>query len=226
MRFKIVLLLSVLLIYSPEFAAGADIHGIVYDIGLNRVREAQLTINTTPMQRQITNNSTYTFTLPIGIYSITAEHSEGGILKASTQDKITIKETGSYVYDLVLFPVVSEDISEEIEVSTTFLGESKRRWTDFVVIILFLCVLGIAVYLFQKRKTSMLVEIKDHSLAELIGFIQKAGGRTTQKEIRKALPQSEAKISLMIAELEEKQLIKKIKRGRGNIIVLVHGRKK
>lgn len=57
-------------------------------------------------------------------------------------------------------------------------------------------------------------------LDALMSFIRKEDGRTTQKDIRKQFPLSEAKISLMIAELEDKGLIKKIKQGRGNIIVL------
>jgi len=57
-------------------------------------------------------------------------------------------------------------------------------------------------------------------LKDLMDFIRKEEGRTTQKDIRRQFPLSEAKISLMIAELEDKGLIKKIKKGRGNIIVL------
>ena len=49
-------------------------------------------------------------------------------------------------------------------------------------------------------------------------FLDGQGGRTTQKEICKELPYSEAKISLMITELEQKQMVKRIKKGRGNII--------
>jgi uncharacterized membrane protein len=44
--------------------------------------------------------------------------------------------------------------------------------------------------------------------------------RITQKEIRKEVPLSEAKISLIIAGLEAKGTIKKVKKGRGNIIFL------
>ena len=57
-------------------------------------------------------------------------------------------------------------------------------------------------------------------LQKIIELLKSQQGRTTQKEIRKQLPQSEAKISLMIAELEKKGLVKKIKKGRGNIIIL------
>ena len=55
---------------------------------------------------------------------------------------------------------------------------------------------------------------------EVLKFIKKEGKRTTQKDIRKQFPLSESKISLVISELEEKELIKRIKKGRGNIIIL------
>ena len=61
---------------------------------------------------------------------------------------------------------------------------------------------------------------EDDGLKNLIDIIKKENGRTTQKELRKQIPLSEAKISLMIAELEHKGVIEKIKKGRGNIIIL------
>ena len=54
----------------------------------------------------------------------------------------------------------------------------------------------------------------------IIKILIQEGGRTTQKGIRKQIPLSEAKISLMIAELEHKGIVDKIKKGRGNIIIL------
>lgn len=58
------------------------------------------------------------------------------------------------------------------------------------------------------------------NLSDIIEIIKQEGGRTTQKEIRKKIPLSEAKISLMISELEHKDIIQKIKKGRGNILIL------
>ena len=70
----------------------------------------------------------------------------------------------------------------------------------------------------KKKKTEEKYE--DVDLEKIIKIIKQEGGRTTQKEIRKEIPLSEAKISLMIAELEHKGIIEKIKKGRGNIIIL------
>ena len=57
-------------------------------------------------------------------------------------------------------------------------------------------------------------------LQQVLDIIKDQGGRTTQKEIRKKMPQSEGKVSLIVAELEHKGLVEKIKKGRGNIIIL------
>ena len=61
----------------------------------------------------------------------------------------------------------------------------------------------------------------DEDLQQVIDVVKKHGNRTTQKELRKEIPLSEAKVSLMVSELEDKGILKKIKKGRGNIIVLV-----
>ncbi|ADE36096.1 Uncharacterized membrane-associated protein/domain protein [Methanohalophilus mahii DSM 5219] len=57
-------------------------------------------------------------------------------------------------------------------------------------------------------------------LKEILAIIQKAGGRITQKDLRQKLNCSEAKTSLMIADLQRRGLIDKFKKGRGNILVL------
>ena len=61
---------------------------------------------------------------------------------------------------------------------------------------------------------------EDEDLSKVLEVIKKNDGRITQKEIRKQLSLSEAKISLVISQLESEKKIKKIKKGRGNIIIL------
>jgi uncharacterized membrane protein len=43
----------------------------------------------------------------------------------------------------------------------------------------------------------------------------------TQKELREKLGLSEAKVSLMITDLEERGILKRIKWGRGNVVRLM-----
>lgn len=60
-------------------------------------------------------------------------------------------------------------------------------------------------------------------LKEIMSLIRANGNRITQRELRKKSPYSESKVSLMLSDLEERGLIEKFKRGRGNIIRIPDG---
>ncbi len=216
---RLLLACTAMLFLFFELASAAELHGTVYDMGLNKIKGVQIILNTVPVQRQITQDGNYAFILPAGTYTLTADYYQYSILKSSVKEKILIKEEGSYVYDLVLFPVVSEDIDieEDLNLSGKFLVEEERNIGDLLVIVLFLIILGSLIYLFQKRKP-VFEEIGDAEMLKLFNFIKKEK-RTTQKDIRSQFFQSEAKISLMLSELESKGFIKKFKKGRGNIIL-------
>ncbi len=57
-------------------------------------------------------------------------------------------------------------------------------------------------------------------LQEMLSIIRDQGGRITQKDLRLRLNCSEAKASLMITDLEDRGLVRKMKKGRGNVIIL------
>lgn len=80
----------------------------------------------------------------------------------------------------------------------------------------------------SKLSTTNSVDVEDlqedreinlpEDLKELLNLIRTNGNRITQRELRKKSPYSESKVSLMLSDLEERGLIEKFKRGRGNII--------
>jgi len=57
-------------------------------------------------------------------------------------------------------------------------------------------------------------------LREVVSIIVKNDGRITQKDLRTKVKHSEAKVSLMISDLESRGIVRKFKKGRGNIIIL------
>jgi uncharacterized membrane protein len=57
-------------------------------------------------------------------------------------------------------------------------------------------------------------------LREIVDVIRGHRGRITQKDLRSRLQYSEVKVSLLLSELEKRGLIKKLKRGRENIVIL------
>lgn len=57
-------------------------------------------------------------------------------------------------------------------------------------------------------------------LKKILDVLRQEGGRATQKELRRNIPCSEAKMSMMLADLESQGKIRRIRQGRANIIIL------
>ncbi|WP_445475603.1 helix-turn-helix transcriptional regulator [Methanococcoides methylutens] len=57
-------------------------------------------------------------------------------------------------------------------------------------------------------------------LQEVPDIIGSNGGRINQKDLRSKLSYSEAKVSLIVSDLENRGLVEKFKKGRGNIIII------
>ena len=232
-RFVVFFLFLAVTLLSASFVNAATIHGTIYDLSLKKVNNARIEINTSPKQFLVAQNGTYSFNVPNGFYTIKAQIAQKNTIIASVEENITIKQDGSYVLDLILFPDVEEGI-EDIGIDVNGdIAEIKNNRISVGAIILFLIgiiLIGLSYLKEYKKqnkdisqeeiKTERKEEYEYEDLNQIIKIIKQEGGRATQKDIRKQIPLSEAKISLMIAELEHKGVIEKIKKGRGNIIIL------
>ncbi|MBW2976095.1 hypothetical protein KY347_01465 [Candidatus Woesearchaeota archaeon] len=224
---RFILLFVLMAAFSGNVLA-ATVYGNIYDLSLNKASGARVEVNTTPGQYFISKDGSYSFDIPNGFYTIKAEQRNDGV-SASESRNITISREGNYVIDLILFPSFDEEdeLSQDIGIA---IPEAEEISFASLFVLIFLFFLGIAVYVIFKgkkeknNKSSKIVSEDEEGgekyLGKIIELLREEGGRTTQKEIRKHLPFSEAKISLMLSELEHKGLIKKIKKGRGNILVL------
>lgn len=229
-KFTLAFLFIMLLLTGLSNAA--TIHGTVYDLSLRKIDNAKVEINTSPKQIKVAENGTYSFNVPNGIYKIKAQLMQKNNVLASVEENITIAQDGSYVLDLILFPNIEEGVEDPgIEVNGSVIDESDGNDRIFLLgfIVLFFSGLAAgAVYFLKTRKREDEAdahqtdknETESEDTGQVIKVIKQEGGRATQKEIRKQIPLSEAKISLMIAELEHKGVVEKIKKGRGNIIIL------
>ena len=203
-----------------SLVSAAIIHGTVYDISLNKMENVRVEVNTEPKQQYIAKNGTYFFEVHVGDYIIQAEHYVSNLLESSAVENISVKSDGTFVLDLILLPILDSELLKETEGISVegdeYLKEQPNYWIIvFAVIVLILILLF--VYIIKKPKIPK-KESGDY-LDKILELIKKEG-RITQKEIRKQIPLSEAKISLIISELEAKGIVRKIKRGRGNIIIL------
>ena len=224
------LIYAILLLLLVNLVSAATIHGTVYDLSLKKQNNVKVEINTNPKQVIVAQNGTYSFNVPNGAYVIKAQLIRKNTIIASVQENITIKQVGDYVIDLILFPDIEEGIEDiDLDVDEDIVEAKKNNISVGSIILLIFGIVLIGLSYFKKYKKqkkeiseeeTKKEDYKDDHLKQIIEIIKKEGGRATQKDIRKQIPLSEAKISLMIAELEHKGVIEKIKKGRGNIIIL------
>lgn len=221
-------LLFVLLLFTGT-ATAAVLHGTVYDIELNELNNVIVEVDSTPHQRFVSKDGVYTFNLLPGNYTITANYTDG-LDSFTVDEKVQISDDGDYVFDMFIFPSLDNeaqdmlDSSDIVEIDDDVLNgtEELAGWIAVIGVLAFLLA---AAYLIFKPKKSTGVDktnedLPDKDLNNMIELIRKEGGRITQKQLRKQIPMSEAKISLMVSDLEHKGTIKKVKKGRGNLIIL------
>jgi uncharacterized membrane protein len=235
-----IILLIISLISGAQAAA---LHGTIYewsdfDKPLNN---AIIEVNSTPAQYMVATTGTYSFNLSPGGYLIKAKYYRNNILEYTTEEDIRIDHEGDFVHDLLLFPPTDTEYEYLGDINLTEDINTKSETNYYPYIALFVIMLlfvSIILYRFKRNKSStsditvnelsstpasVIAENKSEELPsdlrELYNLIQKMGGRATQKELREKMAYSEAKVSLMLDDLESKSLIKKFKKGRSNIII-------
>jgi len=220
--------------------SAATLKGTIYNEELVIENNVLVEINTVPIQKYLAAEGSYSFELPQGKYTLTARK---GFEIVS--EEIEIIAEGEYVFDLFLLPdFVDEDElwqdTEEQLFTEDELATKNRTWAYIVAGLIFLLALW-RIYRARKKYGSLWKFRKHHQmeakktieqhqeelaqepgyLDEVIEVIKKHDGRISQLELRREmLHLSEAKISLIVTELEHKGKIEKVKKGRGNVIIL------
>ncbi len=210
----------ILLLLIPTSYA-ARVHGTIYAWSdfEKPLRNVIVEVNSTPAQSIVATDGTYSFELPPGSYRITARYYQNNVLVYYDEEDIRIDREGNFTIDLLLFPPTGSEYEFLGDINLTDV-ELKNNDNKYVYTI-FLIIPAIIIYWLLKKKTGNVETSTElpEDLSNLLEVILKSGGRVTQKELRKKLSCSEAKISLMISDLEDRGLIKKIKKGRSNIII-------
>lgn len=246
---RIVLALFLIaLVLTISFAAVVE--GTVYDADtLDVVEKAIVTVDTAPEQVKVTLDGAYSFEIPNGNYTISAKKYDGKKVLLEAAENITMQGNGTYVLDLLLLP--SEDFFSTDEGNQSigevdYQPDAAPQPIDAPQTAAAIAILLVLAYfLTRKRKDSVPMQQKHteekgsakrqkktpaHPSSVLlltpeqkqaVSILKKSGGFASQKELRKAMPYSEAKVSLIVTELEEMGAVKKFKRGRGNIIKLL-----
>lgn len=236
------LLIIVVIIALISGAQAATVHGTIYAWSdfEKPLKNAILEINSIPVQSRVATDGTYAFDdLSPGNYTIKAKYFRNNVLELSEEEEIQIVESeGKFNIDLLLFPPTDPELEYLGDINLTGDIETKAETnpTSYIIFVFILIVMGIVLYYSSWKKKTPAPEVAIESIArptavgqetrelpedlhELYALIIKKGGRVTQKDLRGEMKCSEAKVSLMLDDLEDRGYIKKIKKGRSNIII-------
>tara|TARA_Y100000310_G_C20657214_1_gene802611 strand:+ start:747 stop:1427 length:681 start_codon:yes stop_codon:yes gene_type:complete len=222
---RLLFLLVFLLALSSVDAA--TIHGEVIAWDTFKSVEAIVEINTEPKQQDvIKENEEYRFEVKEGTYTIIAKSADE--VYEYTEEITILEDEGDYVFDLVLFDALIDDPLVEPPTDPGNLGPTTEEPIPWYVWAVLVVVILVGLFFIFKKKPKNVEKIEeevlqtDEDLEKVLRIIKENQGRITQKDVRKQMvPLSEAKVSLLITELEDKGVVKRIKKGRGNVIILV-----
>ena len=195
-------------------ATAAFVHGEIYGSDLEKLNKTALRVEGEFSYQLVTEKGNYSIFLPDGDYKISASVFDGtGELSYYTEEQIKVGAEDQRV-DLVLSPV-------------------SNNYLIYLGIFLVLGITAVGLYMgkrsqpdIQEKKSEPVVpsETKkekiepDEDMKNVLRCLGSHEGRATQKELKEELGFSDAKLSLIISELEHSDYVKKFKRGRGNII--------
>ncbi len=198
---------------------GAEIFGSIYSWEtFEPVENVVVEINTTPEQMLVSRDGSYSFTVPEGSYLLRAKYYEKNLLRLEAQERVDVLANGSYRIDLILFPVLEEELLfEDIELLVP--EEQKETGTStYLLFLALILLLSAAAYLLHRRRAQE--EPLPEDLSRVVEILKREGGRMKQSDLRRRLGCSEAKLSLMLAELEHRGRVRRFKKGRGKIVIL------
>lgn len=228
-----ILIFGILFCFLP-LAWAATITGVIYDDQFEPLRKAVVYINTEPEQQLVSQYGAYIFTVePNATYIIRATFTQNGITKEFAREEIIVSRPGTYTVDLI----PKEGFIFAVEFEDTIRNRLMYRFEThfwqfisvaFIIIIILLASLFFTIRFFLKRITVIRSEkqeqftLNDDDVIKkkIISILEKANNSVSQKEIRKHFALSEAKISLVLSEMERDNSIRKNKIGRKNVIEL------
>jgi uncharacterized membrane protein len=216
----------------------ATVHGTIYDLWTFEPLEnvvIKAYSGSTLRQQIFSTDGTYSLFLYSGSYTITAKYYyKGTTLMYEDEENIALQANDNLTLDLIMFPTFEEnELSDNYSIPLDEGGvEAGNVWLALGVVLVIVAAGALAFYylkILSRRKPASAEKVEMPSarivglpddLGEVMDVIMVSGGRINQVDLRQKLPHSEAKVSLMIADLEDRGLVRKIKKGRGNIIVL------
>jgi uncharacterized membrane protein len=224
---KIILLLLGLLVIGKGFS---QLYGDIYEGDrLTRLDNVLIKVSG-PSSSQFLTNKTYSLDLERGNYTIKATHYTEGKIDYISEERVSY-DGAAKKFDLLLIPndlfELTPKQNSTANQTQSIPKESQIMKTEYLIIgamgIGTLAIIAAVLFVYSKRKKTMqntkdeLPPLKQEE-REVLKIISENEGKIYQKELREILNYSEAKMSILIGELEKRGEISREKIGRDNLL--------
>lgn len=222
---KMLLPLLTLLMIGIGFS---QLYGDIYEGDkLTRLDNVLIKISGTNSMQFLTNK-TYSINLSEGNYTIRATHFREGKIDYITEDQVSF-DGSSKKFDIVLIPNELFELTPKQNNTTNQTSEIPREDLGIKIENLIIAGVGslilVAIFLFaygRRKKPSDAPKTElpplKHEEKEVLRIIGENNGKMYQKELREILNYSEAKMSILIGELEKRGEISREKIGRDKLL--------
>ena len=240
-QIKAIIALTLTIILLANISLAATLEGTIYDSNLEITGDVLVQINSD--QKYLSKDVSFTFELEPGTYTIKATKA-----LTSTSEQVTINSNQKVIFDIFLLGDFQDEdeIWQDANENLITVEEDTFNWKLYVAIALFIFLFvrlikarkryGPLKIFRNKQKEEQKKSINEHKqdlekepqlTQKAIDIIKKHHGRINQKQLRKEMNYlSEAKVSLIVTQLEHEQKLEKIKKGRGNVLILKDNLKK
>ncbi len=210
------LLALALLALLSGIPSAAFVHGDIYGPGMQKMNNTMIRVEGSYSYAMASEGSEYSFFLPEGDYKISASgYGTGGDLESYAEENVRVGGEDQRI-DLVMRPAFRTEfllygavVLLFFAVAMAFLWKDKQKAPEPRMPLMEAAI--------PEKREEKPVKL-DEDMKKILQALESNEKRATQKELKEMLHFSDAKLSLIIAELEEGGYVKKFKRGRGNII--------
>lgn len=193
-----------------SLAQAAYVYGDIYQPNLERMNRTVVRVDGPFSYQLVTDKANYSIFLPEGDYTLSAMVLDASGNTAFHTEEIIKVGTNDQRVDLVLKPVINLNfilfcafgLLLVFAISKFMIFQNKKQTTEPTQPVQV-----------QTSKTKL-----DGDAKSVLTALDSFEGRANQKDLKEATHFSDAKLSLILTELEQTGYVKRFKKGRGNII--------
>ena len=189
---SLILLIQTVSVAEAQTNENSIIHGTIYNSELDPITTAIIVINTTPTQKEVIRNGTYSLSVPKGHYTLIIRMPHEKPNQILYSQEINITESGNFLNDIII-PFENLSISEPVPTINNIFNasnnnnESKLNKSKYYNLIIILSLIVIFILLIVSLYLAKKIKRKNNEIKKNIEDIEQPKSNEMSYEKRKKI---------------------------------------